>query len=89
MRDDGFIYGGGFVGPDFAILRLEPEGDLDTSFSPGGVAGIETTDFFTDPAIATAMTLQSTGKPVLAGSVNDDTFNQGDNFALARYYGSN
>ena len=81
VRDDGFTPEA-IGGPDLAILRLEPVGDLDTS-SPERSSRDRTARLLADPATAAAMTLQSTGRSLLAGSVNDGTSTR-HTFTLAR-----
>ena len=63
---------------DFALIRLEPDGDLDPSFSGDG----KVTTTFGGSDIGRALALQGDGKIVIAGS----TRGCGDeDFALARY----
>ncbi len=69
------------MGRDFALVRYNPNGDLDVTF---GKAGKVTTDFDRGEA-ARAMALQADGKIVVAGTV-PDVFGRTD-FALARYNG--
>jgi uncharacterized delta-60 repeat protein len=63
---------------DFALIRLEPDGDLDPSFSGDG----KVTTTFGGSDVGSALALQGDGKLVVAGS----TRGCGDeDFALARY----
>ncbi len=62
----------------FVVVRYNPDASLDESF---GVEGIATTRF-SDSATANGMVIQTDGKIVVAGFVND---NGGSDFALARY----
>lgn len=84
QRDGKIITAGaaaGMGGTDFAVVRLNPNGDVDTSF---GFAGKVLTDFDfgIDEAIAAA--IQPDGKIVAAGY----TFNRttiSEDFAIVRY----
>jgi uncharacterized delta-60 repeat protein len=71
---------------DFALIRLIPTGQLDTSFGSGGLV---TTAFGTNggnAAAASAIAIQSDGKIVVAGYDNSLTFGSPNNgFTLARY----
>ena len=60
---------------DFALVRYNPDGTLDTSF---GGDGIVTTDLGTDDDDANAIALQPDGKIVVVGDTDE-------NVALARY----
>ena len=64
---------------DFAILRLNPNGSLDTAFGAGGI--VKTT-FSGYEDIANAVDVQADGKIVAAGKSYFDTF---PDFALVRY----
>jgi uncharacterized delta-60 repeat protein len=64
---------------DFGVVRYNANGSLDTSFD---VDGKLTTDFFGDDDYGSSVTVQSDGKILVAGSVNDG-FN--DDFGLVRY----
>jgi len=67
---------------DFALVRYNSNGSLDTSFDTDGIA---LTDFGFDSGDgAEAMALQSDGKIILAGSSFNRNTNDSD-FALARY----
>ena len=68
--------------PDFALVRYNDRGRLDSGF---GSAGRVTTDFFGSFDQATAIALQSDGKIVLAGVANPDFTLANSDFALARY----
>jgi uncharacterized delta-60 repeat protein len=59
---------------EFALARYNPNGSLDTSFGMGGKSMF---DLGGSSDIATSITIQPDGKPVIAGStfaVNDDDF---------------
>jgi uncharacterized delta-60 repeat protein len=64
---------------DFALVRYDTDGNLDTSFGTGGKV---TTGFGTSDDYAYAVTLQSNDKIVAAGASDDGT---GSDFALVRY----
>ncbi len=66
-------------GPDFALLRYEVNGTLDTSFGSGGAA---ITDFGGTGDGAYSAAIQSDGKIVVAGFSTLGAYD----FALARYY---
>ena len=66
---------------DFALVRLNPDGTLDSSF---GVGGRVNHDFGGGVAIAYGVTLQADGKIVTAGNAYMNDTNHYD-FALARY----
>jgi uncharacterized delta-60 repeat protein len=66
---------------DFALVRYNPDGSLDPAFGSGGKV---TTDFFGSSDFAYAVTLETSGKIVAAGSAfNANGTNS--NFAVARY----
>ncbi len=60
---------------DFAVVRYNPDGSLDTTF---GTDGVVTTDFESTYDKANSLVIDSLGKIVVAGE-------SGNNFALARY----
>lgn len=64
---------------DFALARYNSDGSLDATF---GVGGKITTDFFSSVDEINALAIQSDGRIVAAGSVNDSGE---DIFGLARY----
>ncbi len=64
---------------DFALLRYNPDGSLDTTF---GVRGQVLTDFGHGDDEALALALQANGKIVAAGSATDGSHRD---IALARY----
>jgi uncharacterized delta-60 repeat protein len=90
LQPDGKIVVAGFTNQttqgddDFALLRYNSDGSLDTSF---GINGIVTTDF-NGYDTANRVMLQSDGKIVVAGQnfnfITDTTFGS-DDFALSRY----
>lgn len=65
---------------DFALIRYNGDGSIDTGFGTGGVA---TTDFYGSSDEPRDMALQPDGKIVVAGYASGL---QGNDFALARYY---
>ncbi len=68
-------------GSEGAIVRYNPNGTLDTSFSGDGT---QTTDFgLGEGAQATGVAIQGDGKIVIVGSAGADSNSQ--DFALARY----
>lgn len=70
------------AGNDFALMRYNPNGRIDTGF---GLGGKVTTDFFGLEDQSGAIGSQSDGKIVVAGITRNQT-GSGD-FALARYDG--
>ena len=86
VQSDGkiLVAGGALIGTnfDFALVRYNSDGSKDTSFDADGIA---LTGFGSDRGdAAEAITLQSDGRIILAGS----SFNRNTNnldFALARY----
>ncbi|MCK5922225.1 MAG: cadherin domain-containing protein, partial [Methylococcales bacterium] len=71
----GKILIAGMAGNEYAVIRLESDGTLDSSF---GSAGKVTTDVDTGADHAYALAVQTNGMIVLAGSSNS-------NFAIVRY----
>ena len=72
--------GGGAVRYNFALMRFNPDGSVDTSFESGGRT---LTDFDGDDDVARAVAIQPDGKIVAAGYA---TFgNREPDFAIARY----
>lgn len=84
VQPDGKIvvagYAAGEHGGDFAITRLEPDGDLDVTFGDNGKV---LTDFGGGFDIAYAVALQNDGKIVVAGMATMS--GSGFDFAVARY----
>ena len=83
LQGDGKILAaGGTSNPtlDFTLVRYRPDGSLDADFGSGGRV---TTDFNGYYDSASAMTLQSDGKILLAGNVAATT--GPDQFAVVRY----
>jgi uncharacterized delta-60 repeat protein len=84
QKDGKIVVAGNSVGAstglDFALVRYEEDGSLDTSF---GDKGIATTSFGKDSDTAYALLIQADGKIVLGG----DSLQTGSgvDFALARY----
>ncbi len=80
IQADGMIVLAGSAGQDFAVLRYDSDGILDTTF---GVAGIVTTDFYVSNDSAQAIAIQpGDGKLVVAGFADSQ---RSDEFAVARY----
>ncbi|NQT36657.1 MAG: hypothetical protein HQ581_04160 [Planctomycetes bacterium] len=79
QADGKIVVAGDFVplggNGDFAIVRFNPDGSLDTGF---GDLGIMTTDFGFSSERAAALTLQADGKLVVVGGADN-------RFAIARY----
>ena len=79
----GHAYNGATGSDDFAVVRYESDGTLDSDF---GNSGVVLTDFDGNQDHASGLVLWNDGsetKIVLAGSANMDT--TGYDFALARY----
>jgi len=68
---------------DFAVMRLERDGALDTTFGPSTSPGKVLTDFAGSSDIAYAVAVQPDGKIVVAG--NTIVAGSGLDFAVARY----
>ncbi len=86
LQSDGKIVVTGFaengIYRDFALVRYDTEGDLDTTF---GGDGIVITDFGGD-ALGYSVAVDSNGKIVVAGGANiDQSITPVLDFALARY----
>jgi len=67
---------------DFAVLRLNPNGTIDTSFGIGGKAAISFGDLYNESAAAVAV--QPDGKIIVAGAAQPPG-SSGYDFALARF----
>ena len=85
IQPDGKIVVAGFdvttsptQNEDFALLRYDPDGDLDSGFGAGGVV---VTDFFGRSDIINGLALASGGRIIAAGSSD----NRSRDFALAVY----
>ena len=72
----------GASGLDFALVRYNADGSLDTAF---GNAGAVVTDFGSASDRAYALLLQADGKIVLGGETNTGATAGGVDFALVRY----
>ncbi len=83
IQDDGKIVAAGYTSDgldaDFALVRYNTDGSLDTSFHTDGIV---TTDIGADIDIASAVSIQDDGKIVAGGSSWNGT---DDDFALVRY----
>jgi uncharacterized delta-60 repeat protein len=88
IQSDGKILAAGYSGNgsnyDFALARYNENGSLDTGF---GAAGIVTTPIGNDDDKALALSIQSTGEIVVAGSSYNINSSKYD-FALVRYWSS-
>lgn len=88
IQPDGKIVVGGWSfngagGNDFALVRYNSNGALDSGFGAGGKV---LTPFGTQGDIGNAIAIQTDGKIVLAGYTDNGT---GENdFAVARYFGA-
>lgn len=85
-QPDGKILAAGYFSlsegdTNFALLRYNPDGSLDTTFGKGGKV---TTSFGFGSDMARALALQKDGKIILAGSCQDI---RGRHFAMVRYSG--
>ncbi len=86
IQPDGKLVAVGFAGSgstfdDFAVLRYNADGSLDSTFGSGGVV---ITDFSGFGDVASAVVIQGDGHIVAAGSTEPSILSNGD-FALARY----
>ncbi len=82
LQSDGKIIVAGMANnSDFAVVRYNTNGSLDTTFDTDGIV---TTDFGGTQDTAQALAIQSDGKIVVAGYSNIN-FNGSNKFAVARY----
>jgi uncharacterized delta-60 repeat protein len=83
LQPDGKIVAAGSSGSntEFALVRYDADGTLDTTF---GDAGTVTTDFTTNGDTCLAVALQSDGKILAAGSIGFVPHTN-PNFGIARY----
>lgn len=72
-QPDGKIVATGYASGNFAVLRYNVDGSLDTSFGPGPTPGIVTIDFGGGDE-AGDVRLQSDGKIVVSGSADNVAF---------------
>ena len=83
IQTDGRIVAAGYYADgsyyDFAVVRYNTNGSLDTTFGTGGIV---TTPVGSGNAIANALGIQSDGRIVAAGSFYNGS---NDNFAVVRY----
>jgi uncharacterized delta-60 repeat protein len=77
LQPDGKIVVAGEAGGNFAVARLQPNGELDTTFGLGGKSIVDFGGFDGGDAVA----LQPDGKIVVAGSTGTTTISD---FAVAR-----
>jgi uncharacterized delta-60 repeat protein len=85
LQPDGqLVMAGHYDNDDYAVLRANPDGSLDTGFGEGGLVR---TPFGRGMDVANAVALQPGGMIVVAGSatVGDDALNE--NFGITRYGG--
>jgi uncharacterized delta-60 repeat protein len=87
IQPDGKIVAAGAASPDiftgdFALVRYNPDGSLDTSFGPGG-NGVVLTDFSSRDGGTGGVALQADGRIVIAGSAG--TSSNTTYVVLARY----
>ncbi|GEM82756.1 delta-60 repeat domain-containing protein [Meiothermus hypogaeus] len=82
-QPDGKLVAAGWgvelLSPDFALVRFNPDGSLDTRFGEGGVAFAEFSSVLAPMDIANSLVRQPDGKLVAAGRSEA-------NFALARFH---
>lgn len=86
VQPDGKIVAAGTAttaatGNDFALVRYNPNGSIDTTFGAGGKT---TTDFFGQADVITDLVQLPDGKFIAVG-VAKNPFNSSTDFALARY----
>jgi uncharacterized delta-60 repeat protein len=85
IQQDGKILLGGFTGSfgneDFALVRYNPNGTLDSSFSGDGKVTI---DFDNSSDQANSIAVMDDGKIIIAGRAYHYGVEQGSGFALAR-----
>jgi uncharacterized delta-60 repeat protein len=72
---------GSFASWDFAVVRYNPDGSLDSSF---GGTGIVITQLGSDADSASSVAIQADGKIVVAG-IHQNCFCNEYSFALVRY----
>jgi uncharacterized delta-60 repeat protein len=65
IQPDGKIVVGGDSNSDFALVRYNPDGSLDPSFSEDGMLQV---DFYAQADVGNALILQPDGKLVMAGT---------------------
>jgi len=87
IQADGKILVAGVTGPnanrDFALVRYNANGTLDTGFGTGGLL---TTDFGGTLDSGNALAIQSDGKIVVVGKTNVNFATTNEDFALARFH---
>jgi len=93
IQRDGKIIAGGLAGVDsyggpskldFALVRYRVNGSLDKTF---GKKGIVRTSMTTATDLVTGLHLTRRGSIIATGTANENGVN-GDEFALARYFGA-
>lgn len=78
MQADGKIVAGGYASPDFLLIRLNTNGDLDTSFGNNG----KVSTLIDSISVVEDITIQKDGKIIAAGFTSIEFKSK---FALARY----
>jgi uncharacterized delta-60 repeat protein/uncharacterized repeat protein (TIGR01451 family) len=80
IQSDGRIVVAGDAGGDFGVVRYNDEGDLDSTF---GIGGVVKTDFGASDG-ASAIGIQTDGKIVVAGTI-DDPYSTDSDMGVVRY----
>jgi uncharacterized delta-60 repeat protein len=81
IQTDGKIVVCGAFGDEFAVVRYNPDGSLDSTFDGDGWVA---TDFFGATDASRAIAIQADGKIVVAGNARA-TVSSTNDFAVARY----
>jgi uncharacterized delta-60 repeat protein len=81
VQTDGKIVVGGFENGDFAIVRYNADGSLDTTFSADGKVTNDLGKF----ECINDLVIQADGKIVAAGATGDDKLASEGNIAIVRY----
>lgn len=82
VQADGKIVVAGTSNGDFALVRYQANGELDTTFGTGGKV---TTALSEDADGANAILLEEDGSIIVGGDANTTSSTNGVDFALARY----
>ncbi|WP_374086300.1 thrombospondin type 3 repeat-containing protein [Methylomicrobium lacus] len=86
QQADGKLFVAGFsnngTSDDFAVARYNPDGTLDTTFDPSGIAGIQRTSLSSGDDHGLSVIQQTDGKYVVAGY---STTSGDEDIALVRY----
>jgi len=88
LQDDGRIVAAGTSDANFALVRYNTDGNLNSTFSNDGKV---MTDFFGGSDEARSVALHEDGRIVAAGRAHDPVpgGSAGHRFAVARYFGAN